>query len=217
MLRDLTFCDEKFSFRLERLSMLFSLTTGAKILQTKSGGQGWVANPVLTLHGLVLLGQEGADRNRKRFRVADPFRIPVALVKNNELLALRLSTDHDEFTGKLLKSGLANFLGLLPYTGGEGHGGFDLTLLPHNPLEVHPRGFVRELKLDGHGKKSSITRIGSVSFVGVSFSGLAKETHIGSTAEGVVGGADGLGHGGDDLLLRAPFFLRNGDGFRLYR
>ena len=82
------------------------------------GGQGWDMSPALTLHRLVLLGQDGADRNRKCFRIADPFRIPVALVKNNEFLAIGLSANHDKFAGKLLKSGLANFLGLLPDTGG---------------------------------------------------------------------------------------------------
>jgi hypothetical protein len=45
MLRDLTFCDEKFSFRLERLSMLFSLTTGAKNIATKVEGQGMGCEP----------------------------------------------------------------------------------------------------------------------------------------------------------------------------
>ncbi len=82
---------------------------------------------------------------------------------------------------------------------------------------MHPRRLIRELQFDGHGEKGTFARIGNVSFVCISFGGLNKETHIGGAAKGVIGGADSFGHDGDDLLFRALFLLRNGDGFRLYR
>jgi hypothetical protein len=60
---------------------------------------------------------------------------------------------------------------------------------------VNPRRLIRELKLDWHGEKRTVTRVRGIPFVGVGFSGLAKKTQIAGTAEGIIGGADGFGNG----------------------
>jgi hypothetical protein len=93
--RDLTFWVEKFNFRPVKTSMLFSATEEKKTCNLKWKRLERAANPHLALHGLVLLGQDGADGNRKRFRITDPFRIPVALAENSKLLSIGLGPDHD--------------------------------------------------------------------------------------------------------------------------
>ena len=82
---------------------------------------------------------------------------------------------------------------------------------------MNPRRLIRKLKFDWHGEKRTVARVRGVSFVGVSFGGLAKETQVAGTTESVVGGTDGFGNGGDGFFIGSLFLLGNGDGLSLYR
>ena len=94
--KDLTFWVKKFNFKLVKTSMLFSVATNEKnYVSTRMAEVGEGGKPSLALHGLVLLGQDGAHGDRKRFRITDPFRIPVALVENREMLPIGFGPNHD--------------------------------------------------------------------------------------------------------------------------
>ena len=132
-------------------------------------------NQQLALHLLdaaALVGHDGADRNGIGGRRAHPLPIPVLFVENRELQTLGFGTHHNYLTRKLFKSGLSTFLGFFPNTQREGHGGFQLTFLPHSAFEMYARAFIRKNKLDRHRVVSAVFGVGGVPTVRVKLSGL---------------------------------------------
>jgi hypothetical protein len=127
-------------------------------------------NKRLALHLLgaaALVGYDGSDWDGIGGGRAHPLPIPVLFVENGELQTLGFGTNHNYFTRKLFKSGLSAFLGFFSNTQREGHGSFQLTVLPHSAFEMYARALVRKNEFDRHRVERAVFGIGGVPTVRV--------------------------------------------------